>query len=65
MTALTDAHQIANTVQGTSKLAKFLNAVLPQHVPLDHSGSRTQTGEELIEDVLDGVTAATMAIRIT
>ncbi|OIW35337.1 kama family protein [Coniochaeta ligniaria NRRL 30616] len=56
---------VANTVQGTSKLVKFLSAVLPENVPFDNSGSRTQTREELIQDVLDGVTTATMAIRIT
>jgi lysine 2,3-aminomutase len=57
--------QVANTVQGAPKLHKFLSAVLPDHVPYDRSGPRTQSREELIKDVFDGVTAATMAIRIT
>ncbi|KAK3330414.1 hypothetical protein B0H66DRAFT_61239 [Apodospora peruviana] len=55
---------IANTVQGTAKLLKFLQAVVPEQVPLDRSG-QMQTREEFIKDVLDGVTAATMAIRMT
>jgi len=53
---------VANTVQGTTKLFKFLSAVLPDEVPC---GDGSQTREELIKDVLDGVTAATMAIRMT
>ncbi|KAK3337459.1 hypothetical protein B0T19DRAFT_73509 [Cercophora scortea] len=56
---------VANTVQGAAKLLKFLQAVVPEHVPLDKAGTRTQTREEFIKDVLDGVTAATMAIRMT
>ncbi|KAB5563588.1 hypothetical protein GE09DRAFT_960734 [Coniochaeta sp. 2T2.1] len=61
----TDMVQVANTVQGTPKLVRFLNAVLPDHVPLESSDSALQSRDELIKDVLDGVTAATMAIRIT
>lgn len=57
--------QIANTVQGGPKLLKFLNAVLPDSVPYDEAGTRMQTRDELIKDVFDGVTAATMAIRMT
>ncbi|KAJ9149611.1 Kama family protein [Coniochaeta hoffmannii] len=56
---------VANTVQGSAKLVKFLNAVLPERLPLGANSSGTQIREELIKDVLDGVTAATMAIRIT
>ncbi|RKU41667.1 hypothetical protein DL546_004271 [Coniochaeta pulveracea] len=56
---------VANTVQGKPKLLKFLTAALPDHVPFDRSGSRTQSRDELIDDVFEGVTAATMAIRIT
>jgi lysine 2,3-aminomutase len=57
--------QIANTVQGSPRLLKFLNSVLPDHVPYDRSGTHSQSREELIKDVFEGVTAATMAIRIT
>ncbi|KAK3996132.1 putative L-lysine 2,3-aminomutase [Cladorrhinum sp. PSN332] len=56
---------IANTVQGTDKLQKFLNAVVPKEVPLDKEGTEMQPREEFITDVLDGLAAATMAIRIT
>lgn len=57
--------QVANTVQGTPKLLKFLQAVVPEEVPYDKSGKQMRTRDEFIKDVLDGVTAATMAIRIT
>ena len=57
--------QVSNTVQGTGKLLKFLQAVVPEQVPLDQSTSQMQTREEFIRDVLDGVSAATMAIRMT
>lgn len=57
--------QIRNTVQGKHKLFEFLNAVVPDEVPYDKNGTSTQSKEDLIEDVLDGVDAATMAVRIT
>jgi hypothetical protein len=57
--------QVANTVQGTPKLLKFLQAVLPDQVPGDEQGAQGQSRDEFIKDVLDGVTTATMAIRIT
>ena len=57
--------QISNTVQGAAKLLRFLQAVVPDLVPLDKSRTQMQTREEFIKDVLDGVTAATMAIRMT
>lgn len=57
--------QIVNTVQGTAKLLKFLTGVLPDQVPVDANATQFQTREELIQDVLDGVTTATMAIRMT
>lgn len=56
---------VANTVQGTAKLLRFLQAVVHETVPLDQSGLQVQSREEFIKDVLDGVTAATMAIRMT
>ena len=58
-------HQIANLVQGKPKLERFLSAVLPEQVPLDNAGEQMQTREDLIRDVLDGIGAATMAIRMT
>lgn len=56
---------MANTVQGTAKLFKFLQAVVPAQVPIDTAGTQMQSRDEFIQDVLDGVTAATMAIRLT
>lgn len=57
--------KVANTVQGTPKLVKFLEAVVPDEVPYDKLGTKMQTREEFIKDVLEGIAAATMAIRIT
>ncbi|KAL0469074.1 hypothetical protein QR685DRAFT_529668 [Neurospora intermedia] len=56
---------VANTVQGTVKLFKFLQAVVPEEVPVDKLGMQMQSRDEFIKDVLDGVAAATMAIRMT
>lgn len=56
--------QIHNTVQGKVKLWKFLDAVVPDEVPYDKDGSRTQRREDLLKDVVDGVDVATMAIRV-
>jgi lysine 2,3-aminomutase len=39
--------------------------VLPEKVPLDKDAIKGETREEFIKDVLDGVGAATMAIRMT
>ncbi|KAF2808934.1 kama family protein [Mytilinidion resinicola] len=61
--------QVANTIQGTSKLAAFLSNVLPDNIP--HalpSSSRLghiKTRNTLIEDVLEGVTKAPMSLRVT
>lgn len=52
-------------VQTKPQLHNFLQAVLPDEVPYDESGSRMQTRAEFIEDVFDGITAATMAVRMT
>ncbi|EAA36200.2 hypothetical protein GE21DRAFT_854 [Neurospora crassa] len=56
---------VANTVQGTVKLFKFLQTVVPEEVPVDKLGMQMQSRDEFIKDVLDGVAAATMAIRMT
>jgi lysine 2,3-aminomutase len=53
-------------VQNQQQLFKFLQAVLPEEVPYDQSGNtRMQTRDEYIEDVFEGITAATMAVRMT
>ncbi|KAK4150556.1 hypothetical protein C8A00DRAFT_17943 [Chaetomidium leptoderma] len=46
-------------------LYKFLHAVLPDEVPYDKCSSRTQTRDEFIQDVFEGITAATMSVRMT
>ncbi|KAK4189724.1 putative L-lysine 2,3-aminomutase [Podospora australis] len=56
---------VANTVQGSTKLLRFLQAVIPEEVPLDESGTRMQVRDEFIADVMGGVAAATMSIRMT
>ncbi|AEO65354.1 uncharacterized protein THITE_2143087 [Thermothielavioides terrestris NRRL 8126] len=43
----------------------FLEAVVPEEIPYDEAGTRMQTRSEYIQDVEDGITAATMAIRMT
>ena len=52
-------------IQGTAKLEAFLSAVLPEVVPFDSDGSTSQSRQDLIADVLDGVKTATMAVRLT
>ncbi|CAN8098714.1 unnamed protein product [Discula destructiva] len=56
---------IHNTVQGKIKLWNFLNAVVPDEIPLDKCASKFQSKEDLLKDVFDGIDAAAMAIRIT
>ncbi|EAQ90911.1 hypothetical protein CHGG_02846 [Chaetomium globosum CBS 148.51] len=46
-------------------LFKFLETTLPEEVPYDKSGTRMQTRDEFIQDVFEGITAATMAVRMT
>lgn len=62
---LTTRTQIKNTVQGKPKLLEFLNAVIPNQVSFDKHGTSSQGKQEFIDDVSDGIDAATMAVRIT
>ncbi|KAL2891323.1 L-lysine 2 3-aminomutase [Ceratocystis lukuohia] len=59
----------ANVVQGNPKLFKFLTSTLPSTLPkvssLPGAPQTTETREELIEDIFAGISAATMAIRMT
>ncbi|KAL1893462.1 hypothetical protein Cpir12675_004070 [Ceratocystis pirilliformis] len=63
----------ANVVQGNPKLLKFLTSTLPLTLPKVPSlpsapqapDGATETREELIEDIFAGISAATMAIRMT
>lgn len=57
--------QTSNTVQGERGLYKFLKAVLPEDVPYDKKGLKTQSKQEFLEDVFKGIKAVSMAVRIT
>jgi lysine 2,3-aminomutase len=57
--------QTKNTVQGNVKLFEFLKAVVPDEVPYDEEGTRTQAKEDFLMDVIGGVKSSTMSIRIT
>lgn len=57
--------QIKNTVQGSPKLFEFLKAVVPDEIPFDEEGTRTQSKEDFLMDVFSGVKSSTMAIRMT
>lgn len=52
-------------VETKPQLFKFLETTLPEEVPYDKSGTRMQTRDEFIQDVFEGITAATMAVRMT
>ncbi|PSR79133.1 L-lysine-aminomutase [Coniella lustricola] len=53
------------TVNGEAQLHKFLKEVVPDEIPLDRAGSKVQSKDAFLKDVLEGVRAATMAVRIT
>jgi lysine 2,3-aminomutase len=57
--------QSKNLVETEQQLYKFLHTTLPDEVPLNQSGTRMQTRDEFIHDVFEGITAATMAVRMT
>ncbi|KUI60045.1 L-lysine 2,3-aminomutase [Cytospora mali] len=56
---------IKNTVEGKFKLYQFLKAVVPDEIPFDKAGTRTQNKEDFLVDVIGGISSSTMAIRIT
>lgn len=57
-------------VETKAQLHQFLQATLPDEVPCgdlnpnDHT-QHTQTREAFMSDVFEGITAATMAVRMT
>jgi hypothetical protein len=57
--------QVNNTVQGLSKLESFLQAALPPSIPRKEDPAKTLSRDELIQDVRNGVEAASMAVRVT
>ncbi|KAJ4465060.1 hypothetical protein J3R30DRAFT_2949967 [Lentinula aciculospora] len=61
--------QVANTVQGKDKLAKFLYTVLPEDIPHDEDAPEPlrliRTRDMFVQHVLGGISLAPMSIRIT
>ncbi|KAJ3974968.1 hypothetical protein EV361DRAFT_959836 [Lentinula raphanica] len=61
--------QVANTVQGKDKLARFLYAALPEDIPYDEDAPESlrhiRTRDMFVQDVLGGISIAPMSIRIT
>ncbi|PKS10501.1 hypothetical protein jhhlp_002253 [Lomentospora prolificans] len=57
--------KIANLVQGTDKLFKFLISVVPERIPMCHAGDELQSRQDFLADIFAGVSEATMAIRMT
>lgn len=62
---LTNRGQIQNTVQGKHKLERFLDAVVADHILYGKDGTTTQSKQDFMHDVISGVDAATMSIRVT
>jgi lysine 2,3-aminomutase len=52
-------------VDNTQQLFRFLQAVLPEEVPLDEPSAGMQTRDDFIQDVVEGIKAATMSVRMT
>ena len=59
------AVQISNTMQGEAKLHRFLRSVVPEEIPYESHVAGSQTQENFIQDVFEGISASTMAVRIT
>ncbi|KAH8674719.1 hypothetical protein BGZ60DRAFT_468938 [Tricladium varicosporioides] len=53
------------SIQGADQLAKFLQEVLPANLPTHQSHPNINTSAAFITDVLDGIKAAPMSIRLT
>lgn len=54
--------QTNNAIDSHHRLNRFLNSVVPDEIP---DGAGTQSKEEFMEDVYDGMKASTMSLRIT
>ncbi|KZL81021.1 l-lysine -aminomutase [Colletotrichum incanum] len=54
-----------NMVERPSKLRGFLNATLPENVPVRGFSEKMEPREELVNDVLAGIQEATMSVRLT
>lgn len=52
-------------IQGKAKLVSFLNEVLPENIPASNGFEHINTREAFVKDVLTGIEAAPMSIRLT
>lgn len=57
--------QTGKNVQGKRKLFTFLGEVLPEHLPQNKRLLHITTREAFIQDVMEGIDAAPMSIRLT
>ncbi|KAL0939246.1 l-lysine -aminomutase [Colletotrichum truncatum] len=55
---------VKNLVEGPKKLRNFLERVLPKEVPALGNTEKMETREQLVQDVFDGVSDATMSVRV-
>ena len=65
MTDRIPAIQISNTMQGEAKLHRFLRSVVPEEIPHENHVAGSQTQENFIQDIFEGIAASSMAVRIT
>ncbi|KXH40924.1 L-lysine 2,3-aminomutase [Colletotrichum simmondsii] len=54
-----------NMVERLPKLRGFLDATLPEYIPVRGSSSEMEPRNELVNDVLAGIKKATMSVRLT
>jgi len=58
-------YQTAKNVQGKQKLYQFLNEVLPENFKPDERHQHLRNRDDFIQDVMEGIDAAPMSIRLT
>jgi lysine 2,3-aminomutase len=63
-TSLTPS-QLAKNILGKPALLKFLQEVLPEKIPPSELHQGIETPDAFIEDVIEGINAAPMSIRLT
>jgi len=63
-TSLTPS-QLAKNIQGKPALLKFLQEVLPEKIPPSELHQGIETPDAFIQDVIEGINAAPMSIRLT
>lgn len=52
-------------VERLPKLRGFLDATLPEYIPVRGSSKELEPRNELVNDVLAGIKKATMSVRLT